>query len=289
MQPIGALSLAPDVQDWLMGSHQPRILHIFDNACNLINERREVLSIVAPEIGNGPFNLVVADKILFSEHIDVGSPVSIVGNQLTVGGLTIDTTNAKLWDPRPDWELLHSKRTEIIGQITLLPISTYQPALPTDLPSTFSVSVASANLPACIPAARRLAGLGSGLTPAGDDFIMGALYAAWIIHPPGVASVLAQQIADTAAPLTASLSAAWLRSAGKGEAGILWHEFFDALNSVGRTLAPGASAGVANPTYAMNRILSVGETSGADALAGFTGVFRCWSENRSNLWEYNQT
>jgi len=289
MPSLNALSLAPDVNNWLENSHSPRILQVFDQACNLINERREVLSIVTPQIGNGPFNLVVEAHLLFSEHIDVESSVFMVGSQLKLSSLTIDLANAKLWDPRPEWELLHSKRTKIIGHTTLLPISTYQPALPTDLLSTFSASVASGNLPASIPAARGLAGLGSGLTPAGDDFIMGALYAAWIIHLPGVASVLAQQIADTAAPLTTSLSAAWLRSAGKGEAGILWHEFFDVLNSVGRTLAPGASAGVANPTYAMNRILSVGETSGADALAGFTGVFRCWAENRSNLWEYNQT
>ncbi len=280
MLSINALSLTSDAINWLENSRSPRILHVFDAACNLINERREVLSIVTPEIGNGPFNLVIEAHLLFSEHIDVESPVSIVGNQLTLGGLTIDTTNAKLWDPRPEWELLHSKRTEIIGQLRLLPIATHQPALPTDLLSTFSASVAAGDRLASIPAARRLAGLGAGLTPAGDDFMMGAMHAAWIIHPPEIAGVLGGQIADTAAPLTASLSAAWLRSAGKGEAGILWHEFFDALITVSR---------IGNPTYAMNRILAVGETSGADALAGFTGVFRRWAENRSNLWEYNQS
>jgi len=280
MPSLDARSLAPDVNNWVENSHSPRILHVFDQACNLINERREVLSIVTPQIGNGPFNLVVEDKILFAEHLDVESSVFVVGSQLKLNSLTINLASAKLWDPRPAWELLQSKRTDIIGQLTLLPIATYQPALPTDLLSTFSASVAAGNLPASIPAARRLAGLGAGLTPAGDDFMMGAMHAAWIIHPPDIAGVLARQIADTTAPLTTSLSAAWLRSAGKGEAGILWHEFFDALRSVGR---------IGNPTYAMNRILAVGETSGADALAGFTSVFRCWAENRSNLWEYNQT
>jgi len=108
-----------------------------------------------------------------------------------------------------------------------------------------------------------LAGLGIGLTPAGDDLIMGAIYAVWIIHPLKIASILAQEVADTAAPLTTSLSAAWLRSAGRGEAGILWHEFFDAL----------VSGDASRIQETMKNILAVGETSGADALVGFISVF----------------
>ena len=114
-------------------------------------------------------------------------------------------------------------------------------------------------------------GLGMGLTPAGDDFLMGALYAAWIIHPSALASRLAQEIANVAAPLTTSLSAAWLRSAGRGEAGILWHEFFDAL-LVARTGSPACLQ------KAMENICAVGETSGADALAGFLSAFLTWGE-----------
>ena len=97
---------------------------------------------------------------------------------------------------------------------------------------------------------------------------MGAIYAAWIVHPPEIASILAQEISNTAAPLTTSLSVAWLRSAGKGEAGILWHEFFDAL----------LSTNTSRVQETMKSILAVGETSGADALAGFCSVFASWTE-----------
>ncbi|HET6823298.1 MAG TPA: DUF2877 domain-containing protein, partial [Anaerolineales bacterium] len=125
------------------------------------------------------------------------------------------------------------------------------------------------DLSSALKISSQLAGLGAGLTPAGDDFIMGAIHAVWIIHPLEVASALTQSIADTAAPLTTSLSAAWLRSAGQGEAGVLWHQFFEAL--VGRVDAP---------TYlqeALDNILSVGETSGADALAGFSSTLTTWA------------
>jgi len=40
MQSINALSLALDAREWLTNSRHPRTLHVFDHACNLINERR---------------------------------------------------------------------------------------------------------------------------------------------------------------------------------------------------------------------------------------------------------
>lgn len=277
MQSISALSLAPDVNDWLVNSRHPRILHIFERACNLINERREVLSIVAPQIGNGPFNLVIEDSVFFSEHLDLQSPISNSDVQLRLGDLTINTAGAKLWSPRPDWEGLHAVRTHILKQLTQFSNSPI---------SNLLYSLAIADLPSSLTATQKLAGLGAGLTPSGDDFIIGAIYAAWIIHPPEIARVLALEITQTAAPLTTSLSAAWLKSAGRGEAGTLWHEFFDALISVSRIVAD-PDGGRASPTYrtavqkSVDKILAVGETSGVDALSGFINTFLQWADTIS--------
>jgi len=68
LQSIKAISLTHTANGWLMNSQLPQILHVFDHACILINERREVLSIVAAQIGNGPFNLVVENDVLLSDH-----------------------------------------------------------------------------------------------------------------------------------------------------------------------------------------------------------------------------
>lgn len=289
MKHIDAIFLTSDVNDWLENSRHPRILHVFDRTCNLINEYREVLSIVTPQIGNGPFNLMIPrlpksfQKLpdgnvsqqtseVFFHYLNAESPVSIHEDQLMIGDWTINTNNAKLWSPCPDWKILHAKRIEIINQITSLPMTRYQPSLPAHLLSTFSTSIATADLQSSITAAKQLAGLGAGLTPAGDDFILGAVYATWIIHPPEIARVLAEEITTVAMLLTTSLSAAWLRSAGRGEMGILWHQFFDALISTGK-LAIHES---------MDKILAVGETSGADAMSGFMGTFMCWAELASS-------
>jgi uncharacterized protein DUF2877 len=266
LKSTNTLSLVPDVNRWLANSRQPRILHIFDRTCNLINEHGEVLSIVTPQIGNGPFNLVVEDEVLFSNCLTLESQIAISANRLILGNLTIYTADSKLWSPRPDWEKLHAHQDPVLNQLTQLPMINDQPSLPISLLSTLATSIAIADLSASLTAAQKLTGLGIGLTPAGDDFILGAILAARIIHPIEIASVLAEGIANTCAPLTTSLSAAWLRSAGRGDAGILWHQFFEALTS---------SSPVEIQT-AMDRILAIGETSGADALAGFIGTLIEW-------------
>lgn len=286
MQSINALSLGPEACEWLADSRRPSILYVFDHACNLINEHSQVLSIVTPQIGNGPFNLVVKDDLLFSAHFKAESPISIRANQLQIEDLIINITNAELWSPRPSWEILHARRNNILDQIISLPLTTYQsPILASHahlswrgLPGDAGVSnsllsgVANADIPASLAASRKLAGLGNGLTPAGDDFIMGAVLAAWIIHPPHIARIFAKEITNTAARLTTSLSAAWLRSAGKGEAGILWHDLF------GKLIATDA----VQIQTSVNKILAIGETSGADALAGFIGTMLCWAHMASS-------
>jgi hypothetical protein len=264
MRSINAVSLTKDVNEWVAQTHQPRFLQIFEQACNLINEHRNVLSIVTPEIGNGPFNLVLEEDVTLSKKLSIESPISVETGKINLGDLSIKTISAKIWNPRPDWEILHEKRYGIIGQLTARPIPHDPPSIPKSLLATLSSAIANADIDSSITSAKRLAGLGNGLTPAGDDFLMGAIHAAWILHPPQVAKALADAIANTAAPLTTSLSAAWLRCAGRGGAGILWHELFDALFSANESY-------IQNST---NKILAVGETSGADALAGFINVLK---------------
>ena len=262
MRPIRTLSVTPAVNDWLTKTRHPRVLHVFDHACNLINENRDVISLVTPRIGAGPFSWVVDPELFFPDHVDAQTPISVEANQLRLGDLHISTDRATQWNPRPNWERLHAGKDAIANLHIHLPITTYQ-----SLITNLSSSLTHADLPAAKETASKLAGLGIGLTPSGDDIIMGALYAAWIIHPLEIASVLGSEVADTASALTTSLSAAWLRSAGRGEASILWHNLFNAM------LADD------NLQYPITNILSVGHTSGADALTGFMGVMTCWNES----------
>lgn len=271
MHGIHALSLAPSSTAWLAHSNQPKVLHVFDEVCNLINERREILSIVNAEIGNGPFNLVIEEPILFTKHLDAESKVAIQDTQIVLGEITLMLASARTWNPMPKWDELQKNKDEIINRLALLQIDNdnesilqFRRAEHVEAPNSLSNAIIKADIPAIKTISSKLAGLGIGLTPAGDDFLMGAMYATWIIHPQVVAKNITEEIAHVAVPLTTSLSGAWLRSAAKGEAGELWHEFFDALIEDKNIYLP------------MSKILSVGETSGSDALAGFLETISCW-------------
>lgn len=264
---IGTDSLSPSVKHWLANTRHPCILHVFDQACNLINEHRDVLSIVSWEIGNGPFNLVISNNPPFLKYINAESPVCNTPTELCIGSFTFQTEHANIWDPHPDWETMHAKQDAFLREVKRWSTPHFQASI-LQFSNSLARALAIADLPSSMMAAKRLAGSGIGLTPSGDDFIMGALYAAWIIHPPETAARIAKEIATTAAPMTTSLSAAWLNAAAKGEAGILWHKLFDALIS-------GETSTI---EFHMSNILSIGATSGADALAGFIDTFIAYQE-----------
>lgn len=105
--------------------------------------------------------------------------------------------------------------------------------------------------------AQQLAGLGCGLTPAGDDFLCGVMLWTWLAHPDPQPCCEAMLKATTSR--TTKFSAALLRAAAAGQCSAPWHHLFAILER-GEMQHLGA---------AVEGVLSYGHTSGADALAGF--------------------
>ena len=97
------------VGDWLEWSQQPCVLHVFDRACNLLNERDEIISVVWPELGAGPFAIVLAEERPFS-HITTNAKVNITQECLQIASLRIDLSDAILWQPRPDWATIQQNK-----------------------------------------------------------------------------------------------------------------------------------------------------------------------------------
>ena len=108
-----------------------------------------------------------------------------------------------------------------------------------------------------------LAGLGPGLTPAGDDFLLGFMARIWLepalLPAAWTAPDLCQHIAQTAAPRTTRLSRAWLIHAARGHFAEPWHDLVTALAANDKSAILHAGA----------RILRIGATSGRDAMTGF--------------------
>lgn len=221
----------------------------------------------------------------FSGLLEVSSAVAIKGEKLMLGPrIVVDTAGVPIWSPTPNWKRLQAQPHLIQAQLPLLrsigpddrqPFNEKSVVSPLfhshwsiqSIMTAASISAIDAlveglrqhDLAACSTAASRLAGLGEGLTPAGDDFLLGVVYALWAALPSERAVPLVTAITAAAIPRTTRLSAAWLKAAARGEAGAAWHALIDSL-------ANGQETAVVT---AVQRILASGHTSGPAAWCGF--------------------
>ncbi len=249
---VRCLEITPRVRDWLANGRSSRILHLFDKVCNLVDERGDVISLATPAVGSGPFTMILADD--FRPRLALRWPVQVdaAARLLTIGSLTIDCSRAAVWQPRPQWAKLRA-------------VSLPQPPPPLAAViekhlQTLLWGIAAGDETAVRRGAHGLAGRGSGLTPTGDDVLMGVLYGLWVWYPRREWMDL---IVETAVPHTTTLSAAFLRAAAAGEATFHWHELAN-----GRTDAPA-------------KIQAIGHSSGAEAWAGFMRAGAVLAPNRT--------
>ena len=136
-----------------------------------------------------------------------------------------------------------------------------EPVPPTVLAQTASpgladllATTAARDWRAAVGAACPLIGLGPGLTPSGDDVLVGWLAGLWVEVPDGrrVVATIGRRLLAVALDRTGALSHAFLVAVAAGEASEPVCRF------------------VAVPDDARLRgLLAVGETSGADLLAGY--------------------
>lgn len=248
-----------------------RVFSTHTHACNLLSDEGEWIALVDQQHGNGPFHVVIPAAIL--RQREQNEIVHIADNFLHFSEASLDLRSAELWEPHLAPVTLRSHTLSWLHekiQVIDSPLFTSTPSgrqtLPTlarPLIERLYQGLQQGEQAQIIQAAQQLAGLGPGLTPAGDDFLLG-LMAAFTLHPPRLAqnlisAVICAAIGNAAAQRTTHLSAHWLQAAGRGEFGAAWHQLANALEK----------ADQATIKQAIARILAAGATSGADALRGF--------------------
>jgi len=274
-----------------------RVISVFERACDLMTADGHVIGLVLPVVGNGPLNVVFDGRPGDLSVVEPGMSVWLNKGRLRVADLQINLKKAVIWDARPNWKELRALHNEIQDRLpllrssalrhvtegSLLPLVSQQqvgdePYLAEVKPlgSTSAIVFAAAREAmgflqagwngdeALLQAgAAQLAGLGGGLTPAGDDFLTGAMIWGWLAHPnPGFLGPL---LLEAAAPRTTVLSAALLGAAARGECSAAWHSLL-------ASLFQGKDAEL---DRAVRDVLAHGATSGADALAGFLWTGLC--------------
>jgi hypothetical protein len=288
MHVIPAYSVSRSVQERLRklsdDESPAHVLSAFARVCNLVSADQSVLALVLPEVGNGPFNIVVDGPPGLLAQVEPGTLAAIGKTRIRIGELEVDLRKAETWEPCPDWEALRSQRAVIASHTaflralclsytssgSLLPLLGAMPAGNMSARAILRSAQGAAEtlIEGCHgdsaqlqEGATRLAGLGNGLTPAGDDFLTGVMVWIWLNHP--TPESLCQTIADVSESRTTTLSAALLRAGARGENSIAWHALLEAL-------AEGSSSTQKTRlSAAVQRVLSTGATSGADSLAGF--------------------
>jgi hypothetical protein len=261
---------------------EARLLAVFVHACNMVTRDGAVLALTTPHVGNGPLNVVVEGEAKCFYMLTPGDPATWEREQIIVGRMVVDLTEATPWEPRPDWDALQARRDTIRSCLPFLravclrhaPEDSFLALLGASQGQDATLATAQKALAALEQgwdgdqeqlqqAGIKLAGLGGGLTPSGDDFMNGAMLWAWLAHP--APEQFCQALAQAAAPHTTSLSAAFLRVASRGECSAPWHALLAAL-SAGQEEQIAATA---------QGVLAHGASSGADLLAGFLWSQRC--------------
>jgi hypothetical protein len=235
------------------------VLHLSESACHLADDEGWLLSLVINESDMGPHavqlpvDLGPLRRILEPSHRAIVTPTG-----LRLGPLRIRTVTARLVDSRPDWAALRSHPHRLGRALPVLRAELdRRPPVDGDRlrrAARLANAPAGGDTRAALAAADRLAGLGEGLTPAGDDLLLGVLYALWATNPRPFDA--AEAVAERAAAPTTTLSAAWLRAAAAGEATRPWHELVDAM-------ATG------DPLPAARRVAAIGHSTGVHSLTGF--------------------
>jgi hypothetical protein len=265
-----------------------RVLGVFERACNLVTDDGRVIALVLPQVGDGPLHVVVEGTPGLFSGLEPGLQARVDRTRLGVGELVVDLGAAERWEPRPEWERLRAQCKIITARCVHLYALTlrYAPegSLLSLIPGRPSAT-GRALQPAAVAVfweaahalqagwqgnegqlgagATRLAGLGGGLTPAGDDFLAGVMLWAWLAHP--APRRLCHQLVEIAAPRTTTLSAAFLGAAADGDCSVAWHRLLAALGG-------GFEDRLA---AAVHDVLAHGATSGADMLAGFLWLPHC--------------
>jgi len=298
-QRVKALSIGRPVFDVMKREHQAgRVLASYHRACNLVTTEGEIIALVGPAVGNGPLNIVIED-IRVLERVRPGLPTVFSDDQLVLDdSLVVSLDGAQLWGPEVNWGCLPTQRRRLEDNLAALCSRLSQNDVADGLlglvlneekePGARADGTCSPHDRAFLAMARMgikglmqalqdgdrssiggsaalLAGLGPGLTPAGDDYLVGLM--AGLRVWPGLCQVSSEEacriILGAAEGRTTLLSRAFLRSAKEGLFGENWHEL----------LAELAGGEAIRIRRAVRRILSTGATSGADALAGFLSLY----------------
>ena len=245
---------------------------VFAHACNIALSSGKLLSLVVREIGAVPcgFRLATPAGFSFFDHIRADGAVANRAGLLRIEGstLSVDLRSAIPWRSNLDAFPIACSRTEVAAawHAAWRALVAHGGAAPLQRQAGAAINnlvdaAGSWRAGRIGTAVERLIGLGDGLTPAGDDFLIG-FFAGLTALPPNrqrdaFRKALGEKIAAEAAH-TGTISRLYLEAALAGEVS-------EPLAVLAAAIGRGDARGTAR---AAAGAMAVGATSGATASYG---------------------
>ena len=193
--------VASDLIDALTSKTDEGIVHsVFDHACNIQLDRNRLVTLISPKLSNCPSAIkldIAEDRKLCSIGFKAGMKSVINKDEIKIpeACLSIKLTGAKIWDSSPLFfrskisEEMLNENIEKIRDLTLKFGETEGVASILDENKVdnnyknfivnsvkrLAKGISDFDFKEITEASKRLIGLGPGLTPAADDFLLGIL------------------------------------------------------------------------------------------------------------------
>jgi len=267
MRAVAATHAAPRALRAELAPAPIRCLHLAASAVHLAVGERQAISLVADLALASPCAIVVPE--LFAEPpllraCAAGGVAEAKG--LFFPGLQVVATRARRWSARPAWETVRGRSVASVAADCGIAGMTHGAEAGWLVPG--ACALVESLLPFDSAAATRgveaLLGRGPGLTPAGDDVLLGALHAVWCLggDDADCERRCRGMLPDDLVSKTTTLSSSWLGAAALGEAAAPWHALVGAWGIGDSKAVASAIAGVA----------AIGASSGRAMLLGFGAV-----------------
>jgi hypothetical protein len=257
---------------------------VFGRACNIALDGGSMLTLLAAEFGNVPHGarLDTPPGFKFDRALGTGERVGCRGGvaRFATAGLAVRLSGARRWHAELDHLVvdLGLPRVAAAWKLTQLVMELHARAhsqgglnLPHARRKALPDAVSALRRRASKTAVVRLVGCGPGLTPAGDDLLVGFL--AGLRASAGNCASRQAFLAEFSATVrgaatgTNAISRTYLEHASDGA-------FAEPLVHLVRCIAEGAEAHHVEAAAGM--ALAVGATSGADGVRGLLTAMACW-------------
>jgi len=277
---VAATRLSVDSVGYLVDRHgDGRVHSAFRNACNVVFGD-VIATVVTAGAGDGPtlLRLEYSSTVDLRAHFHPGERCVLECGLARFRHTIVDWSQARTWRApvaRPRLDDAHIRGNVALARSSEAICRAQRPSIIATLAQPVVRELEEAarhcDAAAAMPHLARLIGWGEGLTPAGDDFIVGWLAGLRALAGSAMRrAAFIERIGDrirAGLDATTTLSAHMLRLASGGH-------FVDHLHALRAELlgAPSASSLL----DALDRALAVGASSGADTVSGLLSAFDAW-------------